>query len=187
MNKRHPAWLMLLSALALGVLEFQTASTGQTPASVMQGPSTEAYHEIGVKAAFPRAPSVDAMPVPDELSGRNTRSLLCDTDDGIFLIGRADADDFPASSRDKVLANIGRGFAQGLAGPDIATILGPNPSRLGGESALEFHFDDADDSLHGVVRVALRGKYLYFAMAAGESPRGSSLYSDFLESIAFLH
>jgi len=61
------------------------------------------------------------------------------------------------------------------------------PGRLGGESALEFQFDEADGSAHGVLRVTLVGKYCYFAVATGDAMPDASFYSDFLDAITFLH
>jgi hypothetical protein len=153
----------------------------QVPAPKQQRASTK----IGVKAAFPARPQLDAVAVPGELRGRNMRSLFLLHDATAYVVIRIDAHDLRTASADVVLEELGKGFAESITAESDATITGARPALLGSEAAREFSIRGKKQPIRGVARIALHGRYCFFALALGRDRSDDRPFLDFLDSVRF--
>ena len=176
----HLAVVVMLVAAGVARVHERVESS-QVPAPKRPRTSTS----IGVKAAFPASPQLDAIPVPDELKGRNMRSLFLLHEATAFVVIRIDAQDLRNTSADVVLEELGRGFAESITAESDATITGVRSALLGTEAAREFSIRGKTQPIRGVARIALHGRYCYFALALGRDRDDDRPFMVFLDSVRF--
>ena len=140
---------------------------------------------LGVRAAFPASPQLDAVPVPEELRDRNMRSLFVLHEATAYVVIRIDAQDLRTASAEVILDELGKGFAESITAESDATITKVRPALLGSEAAREFSIRGKTQPISGVARIALHGRYCFFALALGRNRDDDRRFMVFLDSVRF--